>query len=112
MKAPSPQIRVVLLFIAIQGTTRLLAQSYAIPSPLTLKEAIRLAIARNPSIAAARNGFEAFEGDAVAARKRPNPAVTFQDEAFPIRANPGRFFGTQEITLRFDYEVKRGGRRL
>ena len=32
-------------------------------------------------------------------------------EDYPIRANPGPFFSTQEITLRFDYEIERGGRR-
>ncbi len=87
------------------------AQDSGIPSRLTLEEAIRLAIARNPSIEAARNEIEALEGDSVAARKRLNPALSFAEEDFPVRRNPGRFFGAQEITLRFDYEIEGGGRR-
>lgn len=98
------------LLLAILSSSRLQAQN-PIPSRLTLEEAIRLAIARNPSIEAARNEIEALEGDSVAAQKRLNPALTFEEEDFPIRRNPGRFFGAQEITLRFDYEIERGGRR-
>jgi cobalt-zinc-cadmium efflux system outer membrane protein len=82
-----------------------------VPSRLTLEDAIRLAIGRNPSLAAAKNEVQALEGDAVAAGKRLNPAVSLQAEDFPIRANPGPFFNSQEITLRFDYEIERGGRR-
>lgn len=87
------------------------AEDSAIPSRLTLEEAIRLAVARNPSLAAVRNEVDALRGDSVAASRRLNPAVTLEEEDLPLRANPGRFFGTQEITLRFDYEIERGGRR-
>ncbi len=97
--------------MVIVGSSRLQAQDSPIPSRLTVEEAIRLAVARNPSLAAVRNGIEALEGDSVAASQRLNPAVSLEQEDFPIRANPGRFFGTQEITLRFDYEIERGGRR-
>src|SRR5512146_360737 len=83
----------------------------AIPPRLTLEQAIRLAIARNPAIAAARNEVEALEGDSVAAGKRLNPAVSYEQADLPLRANPGKFFGTQEITLRLDYEIETGGRR-
>ena len=111
MLTPSSWIRASLLFVVILSSSRLQAQDSAIPSRLTLEEAIRLAVARNPSLAAARNDIEALEGDSMAASQRLNPAVTFEEEDLPIRANPGRFFGTQEITLRFDYEIERGGRR-
>jgi outer membrane protein, heavy metal efflux system len=87
------------------------AQYSAIPSRLTLQEAIHLAVSRNPSLAAVRNEIEAFQGDSVTASRRLNPAVSLEEENFPIRGDPGRFFGTQEITLRFDYEIERGGRR-
>jgi cobalt-zinc-cadmium efflux system outer membrane protein len=99
------------LLAVILSSSRLHAQDSAIPSRLTLQEAIRLAVARNPSLAAVRNEIEALEGDSVAASQRLNPAVTLEEADLPIRANPGRFFGTQEITLRFDYEIERGGRR-
>jgi len=111
MLTPSSWIRASLLFVVILSSSRLQAQDSAIPSRLTLEEAIRLAVARNPSLAAVRNEIEALEGDSVAASQRLNPAVSFEEADLPIRANPGRFFGTQEITLRFDYEIERGGRR-
>jgi len=87
------------------------AQDSAIPPRLTLEEAIRLAVVRNPSLAAAKNQIEALQGDSLAASKRLNPAVSLQAEDFRLATNPGPFFRTQEITLRFDYEIERGGRR-
>lgn len=111
MPASASRIRAFIFLVVILISSRLKAQDSAIPPRLTLAEAIRLAVARNPSLAAARNEVEALEGDSVAASQRLNPAVSLQEEDFPIRANPGRFFGAQEITLRFDYEIERGGRR-
>ena len=111
MPTPSSRIRAFFFLVIILSSSRLHAQDSTIPSRLTLEEAIRLAVARNPSLAAVRNEIEALEGDSVAASQRLNPAVSIEEDNFPIRANPGRFFGTQEITLRFDYEIERGGRR-
>lgn len=111
MLTPSSWIRAFLLFVVILSSSRLQAQDSAIPSRLTLGEAIRLAVTRNPSLAAVRNDVEGLQGDSVAASRRLNPAVTLEEADLPLRANPGRFFGTQEITLRFDYEIERGGRR-
>jgi cobalt-zinc-cadmium efflux system outer membrane protein len=70
-----------------------------------------LTIARNPALAAAKNEIQALEGDAMAANKRLNPAISLDMEDYPIRANPGPFFSNQAIALRFDYEIERGGRR-
>jgi cobalt-zinc-cadmium efflux system outer membrane protein len=78
---------------------------------LTLEDAIHLAIGRNPSLSAAENEIQALEGDKITASKRLNPAVSLQAEDFRLSTNPGPFFNTQEITLRFDYEIERGGRR-
>jgi len=79
----------------------------AIPAQLTLEDSLRLAIERNPLVAAARNSVEMAEGDAVNARLRPNPAVTVETENYPyFRSNPGPFFSNQEITARFDYEIQ------
>lgn len=78
-----------------------------IPRSLTVRQAVKLALARNPSIAAARNTIEMAEGDAVNARLRPNPAVTLQTENYPyFQSHPGPFFSSQEITARFDYEIE------
>jgi outer membrane protein, heavy metal efflux system len=111
MPEPRSRIRAFIFLVVILSSSRLQAQDSTIPPRLTLEEAIRLAVARNPSLAAVRNEVEALEGDSVAASQRPNPAVSLEEEDFPIRANPGRFFSTQEVTLRFDYEIESGGRR-
>ncbi len=88
------------------------AQATNVPNPLTLDDAIRLAIERNPSVKAARDEVEMLEGDAVTAAKRLNPAVTFSTESYPyFRSNPGPFFSNQEMTARFDYEIETKGRR-
>ncbi|MEX2303804.1 MAG: TolC family protein, partial [Bryobacterales bacterium] len=79
----------------------------SLPSRLTVAKATRLAIERNPLVAAARNAVEMADGDAVGARLHPNPAVTFETENYPyFRSNPGPFFSNQEITARFDYEIQ------
>jgi cobalt-zinc-cadmium efflux system outer membrane protein len=103
--------RAFLCVSIILSASRLHAEDFAIPPRLALEEAIRLAIARNPALAAAKNEVQALEGDAMAASKRLNPALSLDMEDYPIRANPGPFFSNQAIALRFDYEIERGGRR-
>jgi cobalt-zinc-cadmium efflux system outer membrane protein len=109
--AAMPPLSALLLFAIAFTSVRLYAQESAVPSRLTLEQAIRLAVARNPALEAYRNGVEALQGASVTARQRLNPAVTLEQEDFPLRTHPGPFFGTQELTLRFDYEVETGGRR-
>jgi cobalt-zinc-cadmium efflux system outer membrane protein len=111
MPVRGSRMRALLCLVVVLSALCIQAQESDIPSRLTLEDAIRLAVTRNPSLAAAKNEVQALEGDTVAASKRLNPAVSLQAEDFPIRANPGPFFSTQEIILRFDYEIERGGRR-
>jgi outer membrane protein, heavy metal efflux system len=102
----------VFLFVGIILIASLLhAEDSFIPPKLELEAAIRLAIDRNPSLAAAKNEIQAAEGDKIAAGKRLNPAFSLQFEDFPINAHPGPFFDAQGITSRVDYEIERGGRR-
>ena len=108
----SLRTRMFLCITVILSGSRLQAQDAAIPPKIGLQEAIRLVIARNPALAAARNEIQALEGDALAVSKRLNPAISLEMEDYPIRENPGPFFSNQGITLRFDYEIERGGRRL
>jgi len=82
-------------------------QRESLPSRLTLAEATRLAVERNPLVAVSRNTVEMAQGDVVNARLRPNPAITLETENYPyFRSNPGPFFSNQEITARFDYEIQ------
>ena len=111
MPIKESRIQAMLFLVVVLGTPRIEAQESDSPSPLTLEDAVRLAVARNPVLLAARNEVQALEGDRITASKRPNPAVSLQAEDYPISTNPGPFFETQEITLRFDYEIERGGRR-
>ena len=110
MSRTNSRLRAFLSVVAILSSVRLNAQD-PIPPRLTLEEAVRLAVVRNPSLAADKNEIEALEGDSIAASQRLNPAVTVETENYPIRANPGPFLSNQELTLRLDYEIERGGRR-
>ena len=111
MSLLSSLTRVFLCVSIILSASHLPAQDSAIPSKLSLEEAIRLAIGQNPTLAAAKNEIQAAEGDKIAAGKRLNPAFSLQFEDLPISTHPGPFFNVQEITSRVDYEIERGGRR-
>ena len=113
MPFPSSCARAFLCLIVVAGATRIRAEEAPpdIPSTLTLENAIRLAVERNPELAAAKNEIQAAEGDRVAASKRPNPVFSLQFEDLPISADTGPFFDVQEITSRVDFEIERGGRR-
>ena len=111
MSLLSSLTRVFLCVSIILSASHLPAQDSAIPSKLSLEEAIRLAIGQNPILAAAKNEIQAAEGDKIAAGKRLNPAFSLQFEDLPISTHPGPFFNVQEITSRVDYEIERGGRR-
>ena len=84
----------------------------ALPSPLGLREAIRMAWERNPAVRAAGNGVEIAEALRLDASKRLNPAISFMSENWrAFSPDQGPFFQTQDITTRFDYELETGGRR-
>jgi len=80
------RMRALLCIVIVLSAFRIQAQESELPSRLTLEDAIRLAIGRNPSLAAAKNEVQALEGDTVAANKRLNPAVSLQAEDFPLAA--------------------------
>ena len=88
------------------------AQTGEVPARMTLDEALRLAAARNPTLAAARNVVEMAQGDRIGAELRPNPAVTLNGESYPVGTTPRpSFFNGQELTLRVDQEIETAGRR-
>ena len=105
------RVRAIFCIVIVVSATRIQGQVSDIPSALTLENAIRLAIDRNPTLAASKNEIQAAEGDKIAASKRLNPAFSLQFEDLPISAHPGLFFEIQEITSRVDYEIEGGGRR-
>ena len=88
------------------------AQDGSIPSRLTLTEALRIAVERNPLQAAARNEVERVEAARLAATTRPNPALTVEGEGYPLfESDRPSFFGDQELTIRYDQELEISGRR-
>lgn len=87
------------------------AEGPDIPSRLTLEEAVRLAMDRNPLLAAAGDEIRAAEGDRIAAGSRPNPSFSLEFEDLPLSTNPGPFLEVRQTTSRVDYEIETGGRR-
>ncbi len=88
------------------------AQNRAIPQRLSVEEAVELAIAQNPLIAAARGLVSAAEAERLEAQLRPNPVMSFESEGYPLFESPHpSFIDTQELTVRFDQELETAGRR-
>ena len=88
------------------------AQTSDVPLRMTLDDALRLAAARNPTLAAARNVVEMAEGDRIGAELRPSPAMTLNGESYPVGVTPRpSFLNGQELTLRLDQEIETAGRR-
>ena len=106
-------IRVLLffvLFVPLAAHAR--EQEVVVPAHLTLDDALRIATERNPNLAAARNTVEIAEAQRIDARLRPNPAVSFESENYPLfePARPG-FLNNQQLTVRVDQELELAGRR-
>ena len=101
------------LLISLTACTSLLqAQEASLPSPLSLRDAVRIALERNPAVKAAQNTTEIAEAQRLDASKRLNPALTVESEGWrAFSADQGPFFQNQELTARFDYEIETGGKR-
>jgi len=83
-----------------------------VPARLTLDEAIRIAEARNPAIAAAQTMTAIAEADVVGAGKRPNPSITIDLQGWPLsQQDRPPFFDNQELTIAVEQELEPGGRR-
>lgn len=72
-------------------------------APLTLPEALRLALAGNPQLAAARRELEASEGAVLQSRARPNPELAYSQE--DTRRD------TRSITVQLNQTLELGGKR-
>ena len=100
----------IVLFLGFGASAA--AQPAAIPSRLTLEEALRLAEQRSPTLSAARALVMLAEADVVSAGRRPNPTLDFSSEGYGFGAGSRRpFFADQEIVLRVDQEIETAGRR-
>lgn len=107
------QKRIAVLCCALfLGASPSLAKEFAVPDQLTLSEAIRTAVERNPALAAARFDIDIAEALRLDASRRPNPALTVESEGYPLlQSDRPPFFNSQDLTLRFDQEIEVAGRR-
>jgi outer membrane protein, heavy metal efflux system len=87
------------------------AQDAAIPSRLSLADALRLAEQRNPALAVARLQAAVTDTDAVAARRRPNPVASVSSEGYNGDPAGAGFFNQQELVFQVEQELETGGRR-
>lgn len=109
MRSPFPFVLTLLLVCC---TSAAHAQEAQIPKTLTLADALRLAAERNPDFAAARNAVEVAEAQRLDAAQRPNPALTFESEGYPLfESTRPPVLTNQTLTLRFDQEIETAGRR-
>lgn len=88
------------------------AQEAIVPSPLSLPDAVRLSIERNPALKAQQNSVDIATAERLDASKRLNPALTVGSEGWrTFSTDQGPFFRTQELTGRFDYEIETASKR-
>ena len=88
------------------------AEDFEIPSPLRLRDAVRLALERNPTVKASENDVEIADATRSTASRRLNPALTVNlENPRPFSANQGPFFRTTEQYALFSYEVETAAKR-
>ncbi len=87
------------------------AQTDAIPSRLSLADAVRLAEQRNPTLDAARQHVLVADADTAATKRWPNPLASVQSAGYNGRSTPDGFWDRQELTIQVEQEFERGDRR-
>jgi len=97
------------LFLSVSAHAFAQSSNAVIPARLSLDEALKIAEQRSPAMASARAVVAMASADQVRARTRPNPAFTFNSEGYGSSVQPG-FLDGQELSLRVDQEIERGGR--
>lgn len=105
-------IRAVLLILVAGSVSAASAQTPSIPQRLSIEDAVRLALERNPQSAVARAIVQIAEAGGIDARLRPNPAASIESESYPLFDSPRpSFLKGQELTIRVDQEIETAGRR-
>jgi outer membrane protein, heavy metal efflux system len=87
------------------------AQDAAVPSRLTLADALRLAEQRNPSLAAARQQAAVADTEALVAKRWLNPVATVSSEGYNGQPAGASFVNQQELIFQVEQEFETGGRR-
>ena len=100
--------RLAITLLVLSFTAGVSAQE--IPKTLSLTDAIRLAVERNPLLAAAAAEVDVAQSTRIGAARFPNPAFTFESEGqAPFRST--RLGDGHEYVLRLDQEIDTPGRR-
>ena len=109
----SQRLVVLLAVLLLTGVARdAVAQTEPVPNPLTLDDAIRLAVERSPRLAGARASIAVANADRLDASFRPNPALSVESANYPLFGSPRpSFWNGQELSFRIDQEFETGGRR-
>ena len=82
-----------------------------IPLRLTLSEALRLAMERNPSLDVARKELAVADTGILSAQQRPNPVASFSSEGYNGDPAGAGFFNKQELFFQVTQEFELGGQR-
>ena len=99
------------LFVCVFSSGQVQGQD-PLPSPLLLRDAVRIAIEKNPSVKMVENEVQIQQASLLDASKRLNPAFTLNAEGWrPFSSDQGPFFQNTETTGVFSYEIETAGRR-
>jgi cobalt-zinc-cadmium efflux system outer membrane protein len=105
-------VTVVVLLTCILLKGEAVAQA---PSQITLDDAIKLALAHNPTLKASRSQIPQSKAEEITANLRPNPVLSWDSQFIPI-FNPGQisadYFNNQaQFDLGVGYLLERGKKR-
>ena len=100
--------RLIFLLVLISITSSMEAQQN--PVPLSLQAAIDIYMAKNLDLQAARYRLERTKADQIAARLRPNPALTIAADNFAF-SGPTPFRRLYEVSALYSETLELGGKR-
>ncbi len=87
----------------------------AAAAPVSVEEAIAEALNKNLDLLAAKAGVPVAEARRITAALKPNPVLTLDADhlnVLPPKFTPDNNGGPNEISVRMDYLIERGGKRL
>jgi outer membrane protein, heavy metal efflux system len=87
------------------------AQTDAVPSRLSLADAVRIAEQRNPTLDAARQQALVADAEKAVAKRWPNPVASVESLGYNGNPSGAGFFDKQELTIKVEQEFELGDRR-
>jgi cobalt-zinc-cadmium efflux system outer membrane protein len=96
---------------AVYGQQPVETPATAIPSALTLSDALNLLSQRSPAIVAEAQSIPAAKAQLEAVSKLPNPTLMGNSESYPAFSQPGSFFNNQELSGTVSQTIQTAGKR-